>query len=144
MRETINGSGCEGTPEWIPVTSIMSEAIDAVDDLKHIIPRALTADPCHLFFGHYTPDSSGVMHYRFESSAAPGAGAGSPKSKKLAGDFNLQCREAIAKIEQQIKDAATPEATKHALKKKVQIMKAAEKKEHLTKGRLDALLKGGK
>ena len=51
----------EGTPEWIPINEIGQHPL--VDDLYEVIPRALAEG--EIFYGHYWPDETGKMNYRF-------------------------------------------------------------------------------
>jgi 8-oxo-dGTP diphosphatase len=63
----------EGEPAWLPIDALAAYAL--VDDLYELIPRVLAGGP--LFFGHYSPDPTGQLQYRF-SESAPTLGAESP------------------------------------------------------------------
>ncbi len=52
----------EGAPEWIPIAEITNYPL--VDDLYEVLPRILGDGPC--FFGHYSPQPDGTLHYTFQ------------------------------------------------------------------------------
>lgn len=50
----------EGTPEWVPVAAL--HEFPLVDDLYALLPRALSPS---FFYGHYSPQPDGTLHYSF-------------------------------------------------------------------------------
>ncbi len=52
----------EGTPAWLPIEELSGYPL--VDDLDELLPRALGGD---FFYGHYSPQPDGALHYTFQS-----------------------------------------------------------------------------
>lgn len=50
----------EGAPEWLPVAELGSHPL--LDDLYQVLPRALEGP---FFYGHYTPQPDGTLHFAF-------------------------------------------------------------------------------
>jgi hypothetical protein len=75
----------------------------------------------------------------------PGAGGGvvkgvQPGKKKVAAqDWNKEALKEVAKMEAELKEGALDSTAKYVLKKKLGTLKAAEKKENLTKEKFQSL-----
>ncbi|HQY94156.1 MAG TPA: NUDIX domain-containing protein [Caldilinea sp.] len=52
----------EGTPEWLPIAALHDYPL--LDDLEELLPRALDGP---FFYGHYSPQPDGTLHYEFQS-----------------------------------------------------------------------------
>lgn len=54
----------EGTPEWLPLSSLGKYPL--VDDLPQLLDYAMGKS---FFYGHYSPQSDGTLHYEFTAPA---------------------------------------------------------------------------
>ncbi len=77
----ISASG-EGGLHWVPVTAI--ESLPLVDDLYQLLPLLRSSQA--MIYGHYQPDETGEMTYRFHQQVSVHAQSGTSSNENRDAD----------------------------------------------------------
>jgi hypothetical protein len=148
--------GHAGYPaHWTPLAGLLAGLIQGVEIEVPLLLSKVLAPGQGIFSGLFSKSAAGFgkkyvfgddsqqQDPRSPSSLSMAAGVlHSSQSKKGSVDFNEVARQHAQQWELQLKFQDLEPAAKHALKKKLALLKAAEKKEHLTQEKLQRILDG--